>query len=110
MTAQLQLLCDRATEAHERVQLKHADIDPVVGVHNKMRDAGFAADVMTIDCLKSGKRIILILHDDQPEVLNYQFSFKEQDPAEQYEQLAFNELTVTIMYEWMSSYFAQPVS
>jgi len=108
MTEQLQILCDRATEAHERIQLKHADIDPIVGVHQKMREAGFAADVMTIDCLKTGKRIILILHDDQPEKVSYQFSFKEQDPAEQFGQLAFSELTVTTLYEWMSNYFARP--
>ena len=63
MTEQLKILCDFATEAHERVQLNHADIDPIVGVHHKMRDAGFPADVMTIDCLKTGKRIILILND-----------------------------------------------
>jgi len=109
MTAQLKTLCDLATEAHERVQLKHADIDPIVGVHHKMRDAGFAADVMTIDCLKSGKRIIVILNDDQPDMVNYQFSYKDKDPAEQFEQLAFNELTANTLYEWMSQYFARPI-
>lgn len=110
MTEQLQMLCDRASEAHEQIQLKHADIDPIIGVHHKMRDAGFAADVMTIDCLKTGKRIILILHDDQPDIVSYQYSFKEQDPDEQFEQLAINELTAITLYDWMSSYFAQPVS
>ena len=110
MTEQLQILCDRATQAHERVQLKHADIDPIVGVHHKMRDAGFAADVMTIDCLKIGKRIILILHDEQPDIVNYQYSFIERDPDERFDQLALNELTATTLYDWMSSYFAQPVS
>ena len=81
MTEQLKILCDLATEAHERVQLNHADIDPIVGVHHKMRDAGFPADVMTIDCLKTGKRIILILNDDQPGLIRYQFSYKDKDPA-----------------------------
>lgn len=110
MTEQLQVLCDRATEAHERVQLKHADIDPIVGVHHKMRDAGFAADVMTIDCLKTGKRIILLLHDGEPDIVNYQYSFKEQDPGEKFEKLALDKLTATTLYDWMSNYFAQPVS
>tara|TARA_R110002111_G_scaffold13929_22_gene38622 strand:- start:428 stop:760 length:333 start_codon:yes stop_codon:yes gene_type:complete len=108
MTEQLKTLCDLATEAHEKVQAKHADIDPIVGVHHKMRDAGFAADVMTIDCLKSGKRIIVILNDEQPDVVNYQFSYKDKDPAPQFEQLAFGDLTVNLLYDWMSQYFARP--
>ncbi len=109
MTTQLKTLCDLVTEAHERVQLKHADIDPIVGVHHKMRDAGYAADVMTIDCLKSGKRIIVILNDDQPDMVNYQFSYKDKDPAAQFEQLAFKDLSADTLYKWMSDYFARPI-
>ena len=110
MTEQLKILCDFATEAHERVQLNHADIDPIVGVHHKMRDAGFPADVMTIDCLKTGKRIILILNDDQPGLIRYQFSYKDKDPAADFEQLAFEELISARLYEWMSHYFSPPAS
>lgn len=108
MTEALKTLCDMATEAHEQVQLKHADIDPIVGVHHKMRDAGFPADVMTIDCLKTGKRIILILNDDAPGVLNYQFSYKDKDPATEFEQLPIKELSPVTLYDWMSHYFARP--
>ena len=110
MTEQLKILFDLATQAHERVQLNHADIDPIVGVHHKMRDAGFPADVMTIDCLKTGKRIILILNDDQPELIRYQFSYKDKDPAADFEQLAFEELSSATLYEWMSHYFSPPAS
>ena len=110
MTEQLKTLCDMATEAHERVQLNHADIDPIVGVHHKMRQAGFPADVMTIDCLKTGKRIILIVNDDALDVVNYQFSYKDKDPAAEFEQLAFDELSPAKLYDWMTSYFARPIS
>jgi hypothetical protein len=110
MSEQLKILCDLATEAHERVQLNHADIDPIVGVHHKMRDAGFPADVMTIDCLKTGKRIILILNDDQPDTISYQFSYKDKDPGADFEQLAFEDLSSVTLYEWMSSYFEQSVN
>lgn len=110
MTEQLKTLCDLATEAHERVQLNHADIDPIVGVHHKMRDAGFPADVMTIDCLKTGKRIIIILNDDALDVVNYQFSYKDKDPAAEFEALPFNDLSSSILYDWMTSYFSRAVS
>lgn len=71
-----------------------------------MRDAGFATDVMTIDHLKDGKRIIVILNDDQPEVVQYQFSFREQDPSDNFEEIAFEQMTVTVLYDWMVNYFA----
>ena len=110
MTEQLKTLCDMATEAHERVQLNHAAIDPIVGVHHRMRDAGFAADVMTIDCLKTGKRIIIILNDDALDVVSYQFSFKDKDPAAHFEAIAFSDLSSSILYDWMSRYFSQSAS
>jgi hypothetical protein len=105
----LQTLCDIATDAHTRIQQDFKDIDPVVGVSQKMRASGVPADAMTIDCLRSGKRIILILHDQQPGIINYQLSFKDQDPGEKFEQIPLNELTVQILYEWIKNYFSSPV-
>ena len=110
MTEQLKILCHLATEAHERVQLNHADIEPIVGVHHKMRDAGLPADVMTIDCCKNRERIILILNDDQPDLINYQFLYKEQDPDADFQQLAFGDSSSGTLYERMSHYFAPRAS
>jgi len=47
------------TQAHAKVQQDFSDIDPVVSVNTQMRNRGVPADVMTIDCLKTGKRILL---------------------------------------------------
>lgn len=105
MTERLKKLCDEATLAHEKVQANHVDLNPIVGVHHKMRDAGFPADIMTIDCLKSGKRIVIILNDDEPEKLVYQFSFKAQDPTEAFESIAFDEVDADKLYQWMTNYF-----
>ncbi len=105
----LKTLCGIATDAHTRIQQDFKDIDPVVGVSQKMRATGIPADAMTIDCLKSGKRIILILHDQQPGIINYQLSFKDQDPGEKFEQIPLPELTVQILYEWIKNYFSSPV-
>jgi hypothetical protein len=102
----LEILSDLATEAHTRIQQDFADINPVVGLSRGMRSIGIPADAMTIDCLRTGKRIIIILHDQQPEVLQYQFSFKAQDPAEEFETLLFKELTAETMYDWMKDYFS----
>lgn len=101
----LEDLCDLTTAAHTRIQQDFKTLDPVVGVSQKMRAGGIPADVMTIDCLKSGKRIIIILHDQQPETLIYQFSFKDKEPGDEFENMPATELKEETLYSWMKDYF-----
>jgi hypothetical protein len=101
----LKALSDIATKAHAKIQQDFANIDPIVGVSRSMRKKGIPADAMTIDCLKTNKRIIIILHDLEPEIIHYQFSFTDQDPAERFEKLNFSDLTVNVLYGWIESYF-----
>ncbi|GLQ31367.1 hypothetical protein [Litoribrevibacter albus] len=99
-------LCDIATEAHTRFQKEIADIDPIVGVSQNMRDSGIPVDVMTIDCLKNGKRIILILHDDKPDSISYQFAWRDKDPEGSFTEIPFSGVTAEVMLEWMMRYLA----
>ncbi|WP_370978705.1 hypothetical protein [Agaribacterium sp. ZY112] len=102
----LELLSDCASNAHARIQSDFSDINPVVGVSRKLRGMGINADTMTIDCLKSGKRIIIILQDEMPAIVRFQFSYIEQDPADEFELLALSELSDDRLYEWMKNYFS----
>ena len=101
----LEGLCDIATKTHTRIQQDFKDINPIVGVNQQMRGMGVPVDVVTIDCLKTGKRIVLILHDHHPDIIRYQFSFKDEDPEDKFEQIQFNELTENILYNWIHNYF-----
>ena len=101
----LTTLCDLTTEAHSRIQQHYEHINPVVGVSQNMRTSGVPADVMTIDCLKSGKRILLVLHDQHPEIVSYQFGFVEQEPGREFEQLPIEKLTTATLFDWMKDYF-----
>ena len=103
-------LSDIATEAHMRIQRDFEDINPIVGVTQNMRTQGVPADAMTIDCLKSGKRIILISHDEQPNLVRYQFSFREKDPTGQFELIELEKLTAQILYGWIERYFSGKTS
>jgi hypothetical protein len=103
----LELLSDYVTEAHTQVQQTFEQINPVVGVSRGMRSVGIPADAMTIDCLKTGKRIIILLHDETPEILQYQFSYKDQDPADEFKNLPIDKLSKEILYDWMVTYFNQ---
>ena len=103
----LELLSDYVTEAHTQIQQNFDNINPVVGVSRGMRSVGIPADAMTIDCLKTGKRIIIILHDESPEILQFQFSYKDKDPDEEFQKLPMDKLDDKILYDWMVSYFSQ---
>jgi len=104
--ANLEKLSDVVTEAHTRIQNDFKNINPIVGVNRGMRSSGIPADAMTIDCLRTGKRIIIILHDQHPDILQYQFSYKASDPAEEFQKLSINDLSDQVLYDWMKGYFS----
>lgn len=94
-----------ATEAHTRIQTDFDDLDPVIGVTRSMRKQGVPADAMTVDCLRSGKRIILILHDEQPGSISYQYSLKDEDPGGRFETMTFTDMNADKLYQWIHEYF-----
>lgn len=104
----LEQLCDIAEAAHKAIQQDFENIDPLIGVSQNMRAGGIPADVMMIDCLRTRKRIILILHDQQPEIIRYQYTMIDEDPAGEFEEMAFTDLNPEVIYQWISRYFVQP--
>lgn len=107
-TKPLAVLSDVITDVHNRVQTDFKNINPVVGVSHNMRASGVPADVITIDCLTSGKRIILLLHDEQPEIVRYQFCLRDKDPEGDFEIIQLGELTTRKLYDWVVAYFLPP--
>ncbi|GAA5317471.1 MAG: hypothetical protein AseanaTS_26760 [Candidatus Pelagadaptatus aseana] len=103
-------LADLTQQAHTKIQQDFSTIDPVVGISRSMRQSGIPADAMTIDCLKSGKRIIIIVHDEQPDILRYQFSYKASDPGSDFEVVELQDVSAQTLYDWMSDYFSQRTS
>jgi hypothetical protein len=99
-------LSDIASQAHEKIQQDYEDINPVVGVMQGMRKMGIPADVMSIDCLVSNKRILVVLHDDIPGIIQYQFTFLDKDPSDNYEKMASVDVTTDVFYGWISDYFS----
>lgn len=99
-------LSEIASLAHGKIQQDFADINPVIGVMQGMRKMNIPADVMTIDCLSSQKRILVILHDEHPGIIRYQYSYIDQDPTDEYQQMASSEVTCDVMYGWIKEYFS----
>jgi len=101
----LKSLSDMASDAHARIQAAHEHINPVVEVRHGMRKTGIPADVMTIDCLRTRRRITLILHDEQPGVLLYQFITIEDEVGDEFQQLALADMSTQRLFDWMEEYF-----
>ncbi|WP_415891206.1 hypothetical protein ACMXYV_07745 [Neptuniibacter sp. SY11_33] len=109
LSKQLETIWELASDAHTAIQRDFADIDPLIGVSQNMRKQGIPADVMTIDCLRTRRRIIVILHDQQPDIVSYQFAGMDSDPEGDFESLAFEKVTKQTIYEWIAEYFKDPL-
>ena len=101
----LKTLSDMASNAHARIQASYQHINPVVEVRRGMRDAGIPADVMTIDCLRTRRRINLILHDEKPGVLLYQFITIEDEVGNDFQRIALSEMDTQKLFQWIEEYF-----
>lgn len=101
----LKALSDMASDAHARIQASHEHINPVVEVRRGMRDAGIPADVMTIDCLRTRRRITLILHDEQPGLLLYQFVTIEDEVGNDFQSMALSEMDTQTLFQWIEEHF-----
>lgn len=105
LTPQLNALSDALTEAHTRIQKDFVNLNPVVGINRQMRASGIAADVITIECLVSNKRIFIILQDAAPDVASYQFGMRDKDPEPVYQKILVADLTTDQLYQWIRDYF-----
>ena len=101
----LKSLSDMASEAHARIQATHQHINPVIEVRQGMRQSGIPADVMTIDCLRTRKRITLILHDEQPGILLYQFITIDEEVGDEFEQMPLADTRPQVLFDWIERYF-----
>lgn len=101
----LKTLSDMASDAHARIQATHQHINPVVEVRRGMRDAGIPADVMTIDCLRTRRRITLVLHDRQPGNVLYQFVTIDDEVGNDFKQMALSDMDAGTLFAWIEEYF-----
>ncbi|TCS43154.1 hypothetical protein [Reinekea marinisedimentorum] len=103
----LELLSDRASAAHAQIQSDFKDINPIIGVNRGMRTAGIPADAMTIDCLVTDRRILLVLHDGLPDAVRLQYTLRNEDPSDEFKVIPLTEVTESALYGWMKDYFSR---
>lgn len=104
-TDPLKTLSDLVSDAHAQIQAAHEHINPVVEVRQGMRNAGIPADVLTLDCLRTQRRITLILHDQQPGVVLYQFVTRAEEVGGEFKQMPLADMGSETLFDWMQDYF-----
>ncbi len=99
--AKIYPLSDIAKLAQTQIQQDYPNLDPIIGISHNLRMAGFAADTLTIDNISNDKRIVMIIFDDQPEQVQYEFCRISQDPSFEFTTIAIKNLTQERFYAMM---------
>jgi hypothetical protein len=66
-----------------------------------LRNQGMKADAITIDCIAQDKRIVILIHDDKPDLVDIALGNKEGDiySSSEYEINKISEAVIVEMME-----------
>jgi len=103
MKSKLHHLSELVARAIDMFYSKFDNIDTLMGIMDKtLRNQGMEADAITIDCIALDKKIVILIHDDKPDVVNIALGNKEGElySSSEYELSKISEaIIVEIMEE-----------
>ncbi|GAA5213563.1 hypothetical protein ACFSJ3_03305 [Corallincola platygyrae] len=99
-------LMDLAADAQRLIQHDYEQIDPIVGAHTRLREKGIPGDVMTVDCPRSGKRIIVMLLDANPDQVVCTFGYKDKDDTDAHFEFSYADINAATIYHWIERHFS----
>ena len=105
MKSTLKNLSEIVAKASDLFYVKFDDIDTVMGIMDKnLRNQGIEADAITIDCNALDKKIVILIHDDKPNVVSIALGNKEGDIYSSCEYV-LSEISETVIVEMMQVNF-----
>ncbi len=102
MNSKLQNLSEIVARANDVFYSKFDNIDTLMGIVDKtLRNQGMKADAITIDCIALDKKIVILIHDDKPDVVNIALGNKEGDiySSSEYELVKISEAVIVEIME-----------
>ncbi|MDX2370224.1 MAG: hypothetical protein QNK36_17750, partial [Colwellia sp.] len=97
MKSTLKNLSEIVAKANDLFYSKFDNIDTVMGIMDKnLRNQGIKADAITIDCIALDKKIVILIHDDKPNVVSIALGNKEGDIYSSSEY-ALSEISETVI-------------
>lgn len=80
MNSKLKALSEVVARANDVFYNKFENINTLMGIIDKtLRNQGVNADAITIDCVALNKKIVIVIHDDKPDVVDIVLGNKEGD-------------------------------
>ncbi len=105
MRQQLKALSEIVAQANDLFYEKNKTHDTVIGIMDKsLRKQGMNADAISVDCIPLNKKIVFLLHDEKPKLVDIAFGNKEGDISTS-SQLQLDTLSVNCVVEFMNDYF-----
>ena len=78
MNKKLQDLSELVAKANDLFYSQFTDTSTLMGIMDKtLRNQGMKADAITIDCIALDRKIVILLHDDKPDIVNIALGNKE---------------------------------
>ena len=102
MNSKLQDLSEIVAKANDMFYGKVEHLDTLMGLMDKtLRDKGINADAITIDCVPLDKKIVILLHDDTPDVVSIALGNKAGDihSSSEYELAQITEAAILEIME-----------
>jgi len=94
-------LADIAAEAQKQIQQELDYIEPVIAVRQHMRQSGIPADVLTIECNRAQRRLVVIVHDQQPDTVMHRSDCLKSDEDGDLEPLQKELIDTAFFVSWM---------
>lgn len=105
MKSTLKNLSEIIAKANDVFYSRNSNIDTIMGIMDKtLRNQGMNADAITIDCISRDKKIVILIHDDKPDVANITLGNKNGDIDSSSEYL-ISEITEAVIVEIMEMNF-----
>jgi len=80
MNSKLHTLSETVAQANDLFYKKFDHIDTLMGIMDKtLRKQGLKADAITIDCIALDKKIVFLIHDEKPDVVDIALGNKAGD-------------------------------
>jgi hypothetical protein len=80
MNSTLDKISEIVAKANDLFYSKFENIDTLMGIMDKtLRKQGMKADAVTIDCIAVDKKIVLLMHDNKPNVVDIALGNKQGD-------------------------------
>jgi hypothetical protein len=105
MNEKLKNLSEIVAKANDLFYSKFDKIDTIMGIMDKkLRQQGMKADAITIDCIAKDKKIVLLIHDSEPNIVGVALGNRVGDIYSSSE-VELSTITVAAMVEIMTANF-----